>query len=693
LPEVKPVLKNSHYFFELVFFVKKFKSKGATHMKSIKTKLVLYISILLILSLGTMGGITLYRAVGAIESEAIDGLVRLSEEAAHTTTVQVEKQMIALEMIAGRSDMETMDWNAQKKILQNQVERTGFLSFAVVDLKGNAVFNDGAEANVADRTYFKSALEGETVVSDMLISRLTEKPELVYATPIMNNGKVVGVLIARRDGYVLSNITDTLGYGASGYAYMVNREGTVVAHPDRTRVEALQNPINESESNEVLRPVAELFRTILNEKEGYNQYEFNDTKLVASYFPVEGTDWTLIITANESEVLKNVPRIVRSIMITMGVALLVSVIFAYLLGNNIANPIIEVVGNALKIAELDIRDNIEMKIVNRKDEVGKLGSSLQTIIVSMRSIMADINASSEQVTASSEELTATAGQSARAIEEIAKAIEEIARGASDQAKNTEVGSVKGTQLGETMANDQKEMQHLNLASDKVSKLVDEGLIEIDSLTKIAKESNDATQIVQQGIMKTNTSAKKIEAASQVIASIADQTNLLALNAAIEAARAGEAGRGFAVVADEIRKLAEQSSSSTSTIDEVVSELQTNSNDAVRVMERVLAIMKEQSLSVEVTQNKYIEISGAIKKSEDAVQALNQSSIEMDNMKDQIMDTLVNLASIAEENSASTEEVSAAVEEQNASMEEIASASEGLAELAQNLQNIIMKFKI
>ncbi len=662
-------------------------------MKSIKTKLILYISILLILSLGTMGGLALYRAMMAIESEAIEGMVNLSEEAANTTTVQVEKQMIVLEMIAGRSDMENMNWNEQQKILENQVERTGFLSFAVVDPTGNAIFNDGAEANVVDRAYFIEALKGSTVVSDLLISRLTDQPELVYATPIKNGEKVVGVLIARRDGYVLSDITDTLGYGESGYAYMINKEGTVVAHPDRARVEVLQNPIVESESNTILKPVAELFKTILGEKNGFNQYEFNETKLIASYYPVGGTDWTLIITANESEVLKNVPRIVRSIMITMAVALLVSVIFAYLLGSNIANPIIKVAENALKIANLDIRENMDTKITNRKDEVGKLGNSLQTIILSLRSIMADINTSSEQVTASSEELTATAGQSARAIEEIAKTIEEIAQGASDQAKNTEAGSVKGTELGEIMANDQKEMQLLNVATSKVSELVEEGLVEIDSLTKIAKESNEATEMVQIGIMKTNSSAKKIESASQVIASIADQTNLLALNAAIEAARAGEAGRGFAVVAEEIRKLAEQSSSSTSTIDEVVRELQMNSNDAVRIMERVVAIMKDQTMSVEVAQSKYNEISGAIKKSEEAVQSLNMSSVKMDDMKNQIMDTLQNLASIAEENSASTEEVSAAVEEQNASMEEIASASEGLADLAQKLQNIIMKFKI
>lgn len=662
-------------------------------MKSIKTKLILSISLLLILALGTLGGLSLYRSVMAIEQEAIIGLQRLTEEATHSTASEIEKQKIVLKMIASNDEIQSMEWNTQKRLLSGYIKETGYLSIGVVDKTGDVIFEDGTKTNVQDRNYFSRALNGETVVSDMLISRVTNKPELIYATPILKNGNVEGVIIARVNGYVLSDISDKLGYGESGYAYIINEEGTVVAHPDRSRVDDQQNPIIEADKTPSLKPVAELMQTIIRDRSGTNIYTFNKNNLIASYNPIEESNWILVITANENEVFESVPRLVQTILTTMGIALLISIILALLLGINITNPIIKVVNIAHTIAQLDIRSDISGDVVNRKDEVGKLGHSLQSIIDSLRSILGEVNHSSEQVTAASEELTATAAQSATAIEEIARAVDEIALSASNQAKNTEEGSFKGSQLGETMTNDQKEMQHLNIASESVSKLVQEGLVEIEGLTVIIDESNRATQQVQQGIMKTNLSSQKIDAASQVIASIADQTNLLALNAAIEAARAGDAGRGFAVVAEEIRKLAEQSSQSTRTIDDVVKELQLNSNEAVEIVSRVINIMDAQTTSIKITQEKYQQIADAIKKSEEAVLSLNMSSVKMDDMKNQILDTLQKLAAIAQENSASTQEVSAAIEEQNASMEEIAGASEGLSELAQNLHNIISRFKL
>src|SRR5690606_2477193 len=124
------------------------------------------------------------------------------------------------------------------------------------------------------------------------------------------------------------------------------------------------------------------------------------------------------------------------------------------------------------------------------------------------------------------------------------------------------------------------------------------------------------------------------------------------------------------------------------IDNIVKELQKNSQNAVKTMEKAYQISKEQTNSVVNNKEKYMMISKSIGESIEATKKLNVSSEEMEVMKNGILEALQNLTAIAEENSASTQEASASMEEQSASIEQIAGASEGLSELAQNLQTII-----
>ncbi|MFA9378625.1 MAG: methyl-accepting chemotaxis protein [Lachnotalea sp.] len=662
-------------------------------MKSIKYKLIIKFSIIIILSNVLIGSAALTVASNSLTKEAKTLLVTLASQGANVTESRMKTQKRTLETLAALEEIQSMDFDIQKPILKAVLENSGFADIGIMDTNGKVLYSSGLMIQLSESDTARKALEGSTDTYNFAFNEQSRKVDLMYATPIIKDDKVLGALVGRRDGSSLSEIIEDMGYGTNGDTFIINSEGTIIASVNSELVLSQYNPIELFKNNASLSTLATAFGKVLSLKTGIIEVSSGIQKEFYGFSSIPGTEWTIILTANQNEVLSSIPTLLYTCIVIILITLFICVIITYFMGRSIALPITNAVEIVKKIANLEITKDVKLDDLKRKDETGELFKALQGITDNLRTIITEVRESSEQVAASSEELTAIATQSVVAIEGVTKTVAEIAGGASEQAINTEDGCIKADQLGQAIKCNFADVIELNVVSDKVSHAVSEGLVEIEHLLKSTEESNVANKQIYDVIIKTNESSIKIGEASNVINSIAEQTNLLSLNAAIEAARAGDAGKGFAVVADEIRKLAEQSAVSSQVISEIVSELSINSKDAVNTVERVRFIVEAQAKGVINSKDKYMLIDVVSKNVIETAKRLNVSSEEMDVMKNEILNTMHTLTAIAQNNSEATQETSAAMEEQTGSIEEIADASDGLASLAQNLYEVINRFKL
>lgn len=662
-------------------------------MRSIKAKLLLWVLAIIILSTTSIAVISMYTARKNLKDQVNEGISTLVADDAKLLESRIQNEKLIVENIASQSEIEGMMYIIQAPVLKAYLGSTDFLELGIVDTEGKVKYTDGTEADLSDRDYIKEALTGKTVVSDVIISKVTNEPVMMIAAPIYKNSTLAGLVLARSDANKMSTVISDMGYGDNGYGYIINDEGTVMAHPDKSLVTEMFNPIKEVGEDKSLTSVAALFTKILKEKQGVYEYTYDGKDIYSGYAAIPDTTWYYVVTADKKEVMSRLTDLTGIIIASFVISLVISTIITLILGNSIVNPIARTVKHAGKIANLDISSDMEEKYLKKKDEIGMLAGALQNIMQSFRGIIMELKSASAELTDTAGKMTEMSEESAASSQEISTTISELARAATNHAEHTQEGSLRAQDLGGAIEKNQKSFMSLNKATKKMVIMLEEGTGAMDTLRIRTEENNSAADEIREVITRTNESAQRIGQASEMISQIAEQTNLLALNAAIEAARAGEAGKGFAVVADEIRKLAEQSTSSTSEIDKIVEELQKNTNGAVRTIEKMTLAIGEQAQSVDNSQRSFEGISGAIHRANDAVDGLSKSGDEMEQVKMGIIETMESLSAIAEEDSASTEELSASLEEQTASLEEMATSSKTMDELATKLETIIRKFQV
>ncbi|MHB8128807.1 MAG: methyl-accepting chemotaxis protein [Mobilitalea sp.] len=225
-------------------------------------------------------------------------------------------------------------------------------------------------------------------------------------------------------------------------------------------------------------------------------------------------------------------------------------------------------------------------------------------------------------------------------------------------------------------------------SDDMSRKVEDGWNKINEVAGHMNAASDAIGSTASTVIELKLSLQQINTLLNAIKDIAGQTNLLALNASIESARAGEQGKGFAVVAEQIRKLSEQSKLIVANINEVTSTIFSKSEIASKMsvegekaVTNGIKIIREVSEYFNDIKESYQETNSELSKSMKDIALAAKNFIE-------VQEQITNVASISEENSASTEEILSIIEDENSQISTINSSVSKIHDLSTKLKDLV-----
>jgi len=391
-----------------------------------------------------------------------------------------------------------------------------------------------------------------------------------------------------------------------------------------------------------------------------------------------------------SRAIKTAEQAQNTAVIASVISAILGITIGFFGARAIAKPVQTLAEVARKVADGNLRQSIEVK---RTDEIGQLEQAFSDMTRDLRTMVHNIQDNAQRVAASSEELTASAEQSAQATNQVAASVTDVARGTEQQVSAVNEASAVIEQMSAGIQQVAASASLVAEVADKTATAAHTGGKSVETAINQMSHIDETVSNSALVVAKLGERSKEIGQIVGTISGIAGQTNLLALNAAIEAARAGEQGRGFAVVAEEVRKLAEQSQEAAKQIADLIGEIQGDTDKAVDAMGDGTREVKIGTEVVNTAGEAFKEIMTLVTQVSSQVKEITAAIQQMAGGSEQIVASSRAIEKISKENAGQTQTVSAATEEQSASMEEIAAASQGLAKMAQDLQDIISRFKV
>lgn len=662
-------------------------------MKTIKAKLIILISILLLVVSSGFGIISYINASNALVSNITKTLPEIAIQASNTIQANLDNQLNSLEVAAKIASLNNDEPDKLMEILKAEAKRNGSIKMGYADLNGNITYTTGEQTNIKDTTYFKKSVSGENFIDDPVVSEGKTAMTMVYSVPIKNEASITGVLVSVRDGMELSEMIKKISFGKTGSAYMINSQSNSIAYKDPSMPLNQYNSIKEAEKDPNLAGIADMQKRMIAGETGLSLYTFGGKESYGGFAPIEKEKWSVVVILEKSELLSELDSLKFSITITSILFLIIGILVIYIISNRLSARI-KYTSNSLNIlATGNFTNKIDRKYLYFKDEIGDMANSMDTMQSSIGAMIKISNDNSIIIDENSSNLSTISQNMLSSSNNVSGSIQEVAIGINSQANNlVEITTILNTfssKLEDIVMNikdiDKNTITMNDLANSSSSSMK----LLMDAVNSISL----SFKTLSNKIFTFNSNVKEINNIVQMINSIADQTNLLALNASIEAANAGEAGKGFGVVANEVQVLAEQTKSSSKNISKLISDISNDTNIITEDTNNMNADLNNQVNIINETLNSFENILNVIKAIIPKVQAVNMSAIEINSEKTDILDKIETTSAIAEEISASAEEISASTDEMHNLSNDVASTAATLNNMTKKLINEQSKFTV